>query len=54
MVHSDPQQTDFIDLPVPKNNVDKIWIKNELKSEKGGAKGNGIAGNGTIAACTFH
>jgi len=54
MVHSDPQQTDFIDLPVPKNNVDKIWYKNDLIGEKAGAKGNGIAGNGAIAACTFN
>ena len=54
MVHSDPQMTDFIDLSIPKENVDIVWHSNDLKSEKGGAKGNGIAGNGTIAACTFH
>lgn len=54
MVHSDSQLTDFIDLKVPRNNVDRIWHKNDLDGEKAGAKGNGIAGNGNIAACTFN
>ena len=54
MVHSDPQMTDYINLPIPKNNVEKIWYKNELKGEKAGTMGNGIAGNGKIAANTFN
>lgn len=54
MVHSDPQLTDNIDLPVPRGNVEILWYRNELTGEKAGAKGNGIAGNGEIAACTFH
>ena len=54
MVHSDPQMTDNIDLPVPKNNVDIVWYKNELKGEKAGTMGNGIAGNGKIAVNTFN
>jgi len=54
MVHSDPQMTDNINLTIPKNNVDKVWNNNELSGEKAGAKGNGVAGNGKIAACTFN
>ena len=53
MVHSDPQMTENINLQIPKKNVKILWHKNELKGEKAGAKGNGIAGNGKIAACTF-
>jgi hypothetical protein len=36
MIHSDPQMTDNITLPVPKSNVDILWYKNELKGEKTG------------------
>jgi hypothetical protein len=54
MVHSDPQQTDNINLPVPRNDVEILWRKNELNGEKAGTIGNGIAGNATIAACTFN
>lgn len=53
MVHSDPQLSDYIRLPVPKNNVKILWHSSELSGEKAGAKGNGIAGNGEIAVCTF-
>jgi outer membrane protein assembly factor BamB len=53
MVHSDPHLSDYIRLPVPKNNVDILWHCSELPGEKAGAKGNAIAGNGEIAACTF-
>ena len=54
MVHSNPQQTDNINLPIPESNVDIIWVKNDLKGEQAGTIGNGIAGNGTIAANTFN
>ncbi len=53
MVHSDPCLSDYISLPVPRNNVKILWHQNDLSGEKAGAKGNGIAGNGEIAACTF-
>jgi len=53
MAHSDPQMTDYIRLPVPKNNVELLWHRSNLSGEQAGAKGNGIAGNGYIAACTF-
>ena len=53
MVHSDPKMSDYIRLPVPKNNVKILWHRNELSGEKAGAKGNAITGNGEIAACTF-
>jgi hypothetical protein len=52
MIHSDPHLTDFIDLPIPKENVDKIWHRNELASEKM-VVGNGVASNGEIVACTY-
>ncbi|UCF49772.1 MAG: hypothetical protein JSU91_08485, partial [Thermoplasmatales archaeon] len=53
MVHSDPSLSDYISLPVPKNNVEILWHRSELFGEKAGAKGNSISGNGEIAACTF-
>ena len=53
IVHSDPQMSDYVRLPVPKNNVEIVWHCNELPGEKAGAKGNAIVGNGEIAACTF-
>lgn len=54
MVHSDPQQTDNINLKVPKKNVDIVWPEDLYKRRKAGTQGNGIAGNGTIAANTFN
>jgi hypothetical protein len=54
MVHSDPQQSDNINLQVPRNNVDILWIKDDLDSEKAGTQGNGIASNGVIAANTYN
>ena len=53
MVHSDPQLTNNIKLSIPKDNVEIVWHKNELNGEKAGAKGNGMAGNGEMAACKF-
>ena len=53
MVHSNPQLLDYIRLPVPKNNVQILWHRSELPGEQAGGKGNVIAGNGNIAACSF-
>jgi outer membrane protein assembly factor BamB len=53
MAHCDPNLSDYISLPVPNNDVKILWHRNDLSGEKAGAKGNGIAGNGEIAACTF-
>ena len=53
MAHCDPSLSDYISLPVPKNNVEILWHRSELLGEKAGSKGNGIAGNGEIAACTY-
>ena len=53
MAHSDPSLSDYISLPVPENNVNIQWHRSELLGERAGAKGNAIAGNGEIAACTF-
>lgn len=54
MVHSDCQNTDNINLSVPKDNVKIVWHNNNYDGEKAGTMGNGIAGNGEIAACTFN
>jgi hypothetical protein len=54
MVHSDPQQTDNINLKVPRKKVDIIWPEDIYTRKKAGTQGNGIAGNGTIAANTFN
>ena len=53
MIHSDLQLTEIINLPAPKQDIAILWHRNKLVGEKAGAIGNGIAGNGTIAACTF-
>ncbi len=53
MVHSTPGLKDYICLPVPTNNITICWHRNQLNGEQGGAKGNGVAGNGNIAACSF-
>jgi len=53
MAHSDPQMTDYIRLPVPTGQVEIVWHQSELSGERAGSKGNGIVGNGNIAACTF-
>lgn len=54
MVHSDPQMTDNINIPLPKGQLEPIWCRNELIGEKAGSKGNGVVSNGKIAACTFN
>jgi len=53
MVHSDPQMSENIRLPVPIDNVSELWRRNNLMGEKRGTFFNGIAGNGKIAASTF-
>jgi len=53
MVHSDSHQSDYINLPVPTTNVKMVWHKNQKYGERFGTRGNGIAGNGEIAACSF-
>lgn len=54
MVHCDPQLTDNIRLPVPTTNVGVVWYRNDFGGEKYGTWGDGIAGNGRIAASTFN
>jgi hypothetical protein len=57
MVHCDPQLTDNIRLPVPTanatDNIGEIWYRHEFGGEKYGTYGNGISGNGRIAAASF-
>ena len=53
MAHSDLTLSDYISLPVPKNDVEIVWHRSNLSGERAGSKGNGVAGNGEIVACTF-
>jgi outer membrane protein assembly factor BamB len=53
MAHCDHNLSDYIRLPVPRNNVEILWHRNNLSGERAGSKGNGVAGNGEIVACTF-
>jgi hypothetical protein len=53
MAHCDPTLSDYIQLPIPKNDVEIIWHRSNLSGEKAGSKGNGVAGNGEIVACTY-
>ncbi|KYK23592.1 hypothetical protein AYK21_02345 [Thermoplasmatales archaeon SG8-52-2] len=53
MAHCDPTLSDYIKLPVPKNDIDIIWHRSNLSGERAGSKGNGVAGNGEIVACTY-
>ena len=53
MAHCDPTLSDYINLPVPKNDIDIIWHRSNLSGERAGSKGNGVAGNGEIVACTY-
>jgi hypothetical protein len=57
MVHCTPQLTDNIRLPVPianaTHNVGEVWYRHDFGGEKYGTYGNGIAGNGRIAASSF-
>jgi hypothetical protein len=54
MVHCDPHLTDNIRLPIPSQNVGVVWYWNDFGGEQYGTWGNGIAGNGRIAASTFN
>ncbi|MBN1637427.1 MAG: PQQ-like beta-propeller repeat protein, partial [Ignavibacteriales bacterium] len=54
MVHCDPQMSENIWLPVPTTNVSIVWYRHDLGGELFGTWGNGIAGNGKIAACPFN
>ena len=53
MIHSDRHLSDYIDLPVPTNDVEILWINYELAGEKKGTLGTGQSSNGKIAACTW-
>ncbi len=53
MIHCDPQMSENIRLPVPATNVGMVWYRHDLGGEIWGTWGNGIAGNGRIAASTF-
>lgn len=54
VVHQDPQTTENIWLPGPTPNESIVWACGGLGGEKWGSQGNGIVGNGKIAACSFN
>jgi hypothetical protein len=53
MIHCDPQMTENLWLQPPTTNVGRVWYCHGFGGEKRGTWGNGIAGNGRIAACLF-
>ena len=53
MIHCDPQMTENIRLPPPTTNVGRVWYSHGFGGEKRGTWGNGIVGNGKIAASPF-
>ena len=54
VVHQDLQMSKNIRLPVPTENVGELWYSHKLGGELWGSWGNGIVGNGRIAASTFN
>jgi len=54
MVHSDPQMSENIRLPVPEDNVGELWYSDDYGGELIECSGNGIEGNGTISATTLN
>lgn len=53
MIHCDLQMSENIRLPIPTEDADVVWYSHKLGGELFGTWGNGIAGNGRIAACSF-
>ncbi|VVB60064.1 PQQ-like domain protein [uncultured archaeon] len=54
MVHCDPQLSENIRRPIPTtDDVSVVWYRHDFGGELHGTFGNGIVGNGKIAACTF-
>ena len=54
VIHQAPDMSENIWLPVPAENVGELWYSHNLSGELFGCQGNGIVGNGKIAACTFN
>ncbi|MCU0849709.1 MAG: PKD domain-containing protein [Candidatus Thermoplasmatota archaeon] len=55
MIHCDLNMSENIRRPVPVNNVGEVWYRDDLGllGKLFGTIGNGISGNGKIAACSF-
>ncbi len=53
VIHQDPQTTENIRLPGPTSNESIVWGCGG-KGASWGTNGNGIVGNGKIAACSFN
>jgi outer membrane protein assembly factor BamB len=54
MVHCDPQMSENIKVSLPKNNLTMVWYAHSFGGEKFGTWGNGIVGNGNIAAVNLN
>lgn len=54
VVHQDPQMSENIWLPIPTENVGELWYSHYKSGEIFGCQGNGIVGNGRIAASSFN
>ena len=53
MAHSDLEMSDYINMPVPEEDVKVVWHKSDVPGEFGGSKGLGFSSNGEIAAATY-
>ena len=53
MAHCDPEMSDFINMPIPEEDVKVVWQRCDVPGEYGGSKGLGFSSNGEIAAATY-
>ena len=54
VIHQAPDMSENIWLPVPTENVGELWYRHDKAGELFGGQGNGIVGNGRIAASTYN
>jgi len=53
MAHCDQKMSDFINMPIPEENVNVVWQRSDVPGEYAGSKGLGFSSNGEIAAATY-
>ena len=53
MAHSDQKMSDFINMPIPEEDVNVTWQRCDVPGEYGGSKGLGFSSNGEIAAASY-
>jgi len=53
MAHSDQKMSDYINMPIPEEDVKIVWHNFDGPGEYGGSKGLGFSSNGEIAAASY-